>query len=300
MMDYVLITPAKNEAERIGRTIRSVASQRHLPLRWIIYDDGSTDDTAGVVSRHLADSPFIELHHRDPDAPVRSFASKVQAVKAAYLLLADSEFEVVCVLDADMELAPEYFEELLREFDADPSLGVASGAILDLNPDGTTSPHPTPEENYAPGSVQVFRRACFEEVGGYLALEFGGVDTVINLMARMSGWSVRTIPTVIARNHRISGSGPKELLPLRLRQGRRDHDIGYHPVYAIGKGLRYCAAAPIPIGGLLYLRGYLGRALRGTRPGVPGDVVRFLREDQEKIMWSLLRSVSRRLRPRPT
>ena len=299
-MEYVVVTPARDEATRIGRTIESVVNQAHRPLRWVIFDDGSTDATPTVVRQHLADHRFIELHRKDPEAPVRSFASKVYAVQAAYELMESLTFDVVCILDADMELPPDYFEELMREFEADPSLGVASGAILDINPDGSASPHPTPAENYAPGCVQVFRRSCFEQVGGYMPLRFGGVDTVINLMARMSGWSVRTTPRVVARNHRISGSGPDEMLPLRLRQGRRDHDIGYHPVYAICKGLRYCASAPMAVGGLHYLRGYLGRALRGTPPGVPADVVRFLREDQAKVMWSRLRSVRGRLQVRPS
>jgi poly-beta-1,6-N-acetyl-D-glucosamine synthase len=39
---YVLITPARNEAESIELTIKSVVTQSVRPIKWIIVNDGST------------------------------------------------------------------------------------------------------------------------------------------------------------------------------------------------------------------------------------------------------------------
>ena len=50
---YVLITPARNEAAFIEKTIESVIQQTVLPTKWVIVDDGSTDNTAAIVSRYL-------------------------------------------------------------------------------------------------------------------------------------------------------------------------------------------------------------------------------------------------------
>ena len=58
---YVLITPARNEAAFIEKTIESVIHQTVLPAKWVIVDDGSTDNTAAIVSRYLERYPWIEL-----------------------------------------------------------------------------------------------------------------------------------------------------------------------------------------------------------------------------------------------
>jgi poly-beta-1,6-N-acetyl-D-glucosamine synthase len=63
-MKHVLITAARNEARFIEGTIRSVISQRFLPERWVIVDDGSTDQTAKIVARHTKDYRWIELIRR--------------------------------------------------------------------------------------------------------------------------------------------------------------------------------------------------------------------------------------------
>ena len=43
---YLVISPAKDEAERIERTIQAMIGQTILPLHWVIVDDGSQDRTS--------------------------------------------------------------------------------------------------------------------------------------------------------------------------------------------------------------------------------------------------------------
>ncbi len=57
---YVVVTPARNEADHIGRTVASMLQQTVRPQRWVIVDDGSSDDTAGVVGR-AAEGDHVEL-----------------------------------------------------------------------------------------------------------------------------------------------------------------------------------------------------------------------------------------------
>ena len=78
---YVIITPARNEAKFIEKTLQSVIHQTVLPLKWVIVNDGSVDNTADLVRSHLADNPWMELL----DLPVRKerhFAAKVYAFNA--------------------------------------------------------------------------------------------------------------------------------------------------------------------------------------------------------------------------
>ena len=63
-MKYVLVTAARNEQAFIALTLASVVKQSILPLRWVIVDDGSTDDTAKIVGEYAARFPFIELMSR--------------------------------------------------------------------------------------------------------------------------------------------------------------------------------------------------------------------------------------------
>ena len=56
-MKYVLVTPARNEQAFIEKTIESMIQQTLLPLKWVIVDDGSTDNTREIVGRYLAQNP---------------------------------------------------------------------------------------------------------------------------------------------------------------------------------------------------------------------------------------------------
>ena len=48
-MKYVIISPARNEATFIQKTLDSMVAQTLVPERWVIVDDGSTDRTAEIV-----------------------------------------------------------------------------------------------------------------------------------------------------------------------------------------------------------------------------------------------------------
>ena len=55
---YVLITPARNEAQFIELTIKSVIAQTSKPIKWVIVSDGSTDGTDEIVSRYAVCAPM--------------------------------------------------------------------------------------------------------------------------------------------------------------------------------------------------------------------------------------------------
>src|SRR6476620_1111425 len=80
-MRYVLITPARNEIAYLELTLKSVASQTVLPLRWVIVSDGSTDGTDELVTKYAKVYPWIELV-RMPERKERHFAGKIHAFNA--------------------------------------------------------------------------------------------------------------------------------------------------------------------------------------------------------------------------
>src|SRR5664280_392705 len=109
---YVLISPARNEAQFIALTIKSVVSQTARPLKWVIVSDGSTDGTDDIVRKYTADHPWIELV-RMPERRERHFAGKVYAFNAGYARMEDISYDVVGSLDADISFDEDYFSFLL-------------------------------------------------------------------------------------------------------------------------------------------------------------------------------------------
>ncbi len=185
---YVLVTPARNEEQYIRRTLESVVSQTHLPLRWVIVNDGSTDRTASIVAEFSRGRDWIELVHM-PEHRDRSFAAKVACFNAGFDRLKHLDFDVIGNLDADISFARDYFEFLIQKFQTDCRLGVAGTPFVE---DGSRYDFRFSNIEHVSGACQLFRRHCFQEIGGYVPIKAGGVDWTAVTTARMKGWRTRT------------------------------------------------------------------------------------------------------------
>jgi len=123
----VVVSPVRDEAAYLQRTIDSVVSQTVRPAVWIIVDDGSSDGTAEIAHRAAAEHDWIRVYQR-PDRGSRGVGGGViEAFEEGLRLLDLSEFDYICKLDGDLEFGATYFERLLKKFEADPMLGTASG-----------------------------------------------------------------------------------------------------------------------------------------------------------------------------
>ena len=121
---YVLLTAAKNESDFIEATMKSVVNQTLKPRKWVIINDGSTDNTAELVSRYSKENPFIHFINIEPNEK-RDFASKVHAIKKGFDYVLKFEYEYIGVLDADITFDNDYYESIIKEFQSDPKLGIA-------------------------------------------------------------------------------------------------------------------------------------------------------------------------------
>jgi glycosyltransferase involved in cell wall biosynthesis len=283
---YTLVTAARNEARYIDKTIRSVAAQTVSPAAWVIVDDGSTDETAAIALNHAAQLPFLRVICTRNDGR-RTFASKVKALAIGYTAIATSDAAFVGFLDADVSFAPDYYARILARFATDPRLGLAGGFLCEETR-GVFTPDAYNSTRSVPGAVQLFRRACYEQIGGYQPLEYGGIDDVAEIMARMRGWSVESFPDVLFNHHKPVSGLTTHTLHRRFREGRMDFAIGTHPVFELAKCVRRVNARPIGIGALATWFGFLGQYCRGAKPQVPLEVIHFLRREQMKRMRSLV------------
>ena len=163
---YVLITPVKDEERLIGTTINSVVNQTVRPAEWIIVNDGSTDRTAEIVQAAAAEYSWIHLLTLPPRAE-RNFAAVVHATEAGVNLLTVHNYQYIGLLDSDIRFQPDYFEKVIAAFETLPRLGLAGGVVIDLGLPRDKFPRNRAD---IPGAVQFFRRDCFEQLGGLLAI----------------------------------------------------------------------------------------------------------------------------------
>src|SRR5437660_3604569 len=122
------MTAAYNEELHIEKTITSVLQQTLRPERWMIVSDGSTDRTNEIIERYASQHDFIRFL-RLTRAPGHSFSSKVVALNKGLVLIKGTPFDFIGNLDADVSVGPTYFEQLTKQFETSPQLGLASGFV---------------------------------------------------------------------------------------------------------------------------------------------------------------------------
>jgi len=279
---YILIPPARNEAEFIELTIKSVVAQTIRPIKWIIVSDGSTDGTDGIVCKYAADHPWIELL-RMPERGERHFAGKVEAFNAAYSHIRGLQYEVIISLDGDISFDEDYFSFLLRKLAEDPRLGLVGTPFKESS--SQTYDYRFVNIEHVSGACQVFRRECFEEIGGYVPVKGGGIDLIAVITARMKGWKTRTYSEKVCRHHREMGTALHGKLRARFKTGAKDYAFGNHPLWEVFRTVRQLAQKPFAIGGLMLLSGYVWALIRGVERPVPIELVAFTRREQMQRLW---------------
>jgi glycosyltransferase involved in cell wall biosynthesis len=277
ILSYVLITPARNEAQCIELTLKSVVAQTVLPLKWVIVSDGSTDGTDEIVKKYASDHPWIELV-RMPERSERHFAGKVHAFNAGYARLKDLDYEVIVSLDGDISFDADYFSFLLGKLTADSTLGLVGTPFQEVS--GRSYDYRFVSIEHVSGACQVFRRECFEAIGGYLPVKGGSIDHIAVITARMKGWRTRTFTETICLHHRPMGTAQWGMLMSRFRLGRKDYVVGNHPLWELFRTGYQMTKAPFFVGGLALGTGYLWAMLRRVERPVSRELIIFHRREQ--------------------
>jgi len=283
----ILITPARNEEAFIEKTIQSVVNQTVLPIRWVIVNDGSTDETAAIVAKYAALYEWIDMvtmpAHRD-----RSFAAKVHCFNAGYTTVKTVDHDVVGNLDADISFEKDYLEFLLGQFSDDPGLGVA-GTIFE-EAGYNTGTDSFEGQTHVAGGCQLFRRRCFEDVGGYVPNKAGGIDWIAVITARMRGWRTRSFRERSFFHHRTLGTADRGRLRSLYSYGAKDYYLGGHPLWELFRVAYRMSKRPYLLGGLALGLGYVWACLRRIDRPVSHELIRFHRKEQMRKLRLILRS----------
>ncbi len=286
---YVLVTPARNEEAFIEKTIESMIHQTCLPLKWVIVDDGSTDKTPEIINRYLPQYPWIEMVQM-PQRRDRSFAAKVHSFNAGYEKVKDLPYEVIGNLDADTSFEEDFFAFLVERFSEDSTLGVA-GTIFKEEGGYSSETDSFEGQKHVSGQVQMFRKTCFEEVGGYIPHRAGGIDWMAVTTARMIGWKTQSFREKSFFHYRHLGTAERSVFASMFSYGEKDYYLGGHPVWELFRVTYRIIKPPYVLGGLALGLGYCWAFLRRTPRPVSRELMTFHRKEQMVKLKAILKSM---------
>lgn len=286
-LKYALITPAHNEANFIDKTIKSIAAQEIKPSTWIIVNDGSTDNTLEVIKSFEEKYDFINTISTNR-TPGRHFINKVLAFNKGIEQLSMEKCELIGNLDADISIEPDYFRLLLQKFESNPNLGIGGGMIHSMI-DGKWISQNVALDSVA-GAVQLFRRECFIEIGGYTPLQYGGIDAAAEFKARHLNWDTQTFPELIALESRPTGWANRTSLHYRISEGKKMHALGYSPLFFLIRSLYRTFDRPVLIGSVLAISTFILQILRNKKPELDSCIINHIRKEQLTKLFKLRRS----------
>jgi biofilm PGA synthesis N-glycosyltransferase PgaC len=287
----LLITPARNEGVHLEKTIVSMVSQTTHPTKWIIVNDGSTDETPSIIDRHAASCDWIERldmpAHRE-----RSFAAKANCFNTACKVAGWLDYDVIGNIDADISFDPDFLAFLLQKFAEIPNLGVAGTPFVEES--GYDSTIDSFEGEYhVSGQCQLFRRECLEEVGGYVPNKAGGVDWIAVTTARMKGWETRSFREKRFFHHRTLGTAECGHLEALYSYGKKDYFFGGSALWEVARVAYRMAKPPLVLGGLALGAGFLSAAIRRTNRPVSAELMRFHRREQMRKLRTILKTLAK-------
>jgi hypothetical protein len=204
---------------------------------------------------------------------------------------------VIGSLDADISFDAEYFAFLLGKLTADASLGVVGTPFCE---------HGTQVYDYrfvniehVSGACQLFRRECFEAIGGYTPVRGGGIDYIAVTTARMRGWTTRTFTEKASTHHRQMGTAGRSVLAARFRAGVKDYMLGNHPLWELFRVVRQMSQAPLIIGSLALGCGYASALLRRPARPVSRELLAFTRREQMRRLKQFFARGTNAIWPKP-
>lgn len=285
---YVLVTPARNEEAFLAKTIESVIRQTVRPEKWVIVNDGSTDSTGEIVRKYAEQHDWIELVNR-PVRKERNFAAKVHSFNAGRDRLQNIPYQIIGNLDGDVAFDDDHFEFLMNKFKDDPRLGVA-GTVFKEEGGYSSETRSFEGQNHVSGQCQLFRRECFDEIGGYFANEGGAIDWIAVTTARMIGWKTRSYREKFFFHFRHMGTAERSVLASSFFYGEKDYWTGSHPLWQLFRAVYRMTNKPYLIDGIALGSGYMWAAVRRVKRPISKELITFYRKEQMQKLRVILKS----------
>src|SRR5689334_20032966 len=281
---YLLVSPCRDEAQYLRRTLDSVALQSVPPALWLVVDDGSTDETAAILEEYSRRLPYLRVVTRRDRGGRQVGPGVIEAFYAGLNEVRLEDFDYLCKLDMDLDLPARYFELLMQRMESDPRIGTTSGKPWFVHPhSGALVPEVCGDE-MSVGMTKFYRVACFREIGGFVRqVMWDGIDCH---RARMLGWIAesRDLEPIRFVHLRPQGASQKGIWTGRVRAGFGQYFMGTSALYYLAAAIRRVPAHPAVIGSIAMLWGYIGSWLKGLPRYDDPEFRRFLHSYQSACL----------------
>ena len=228
-----IIAPAYNEALTVTESVRSLLSLSYPSLEVVLVNDGSSDDTMGVLRRDFDLVPVHPVFRREVEsAPIRTIersrtasglvvvdkdnGGKADALNAGLNVAAG---HLVCAIDADTIIEQDALRRMVRPFLNRDDVVAAGGTIRAAN--GAVVRHGRVAEARAPRSVLPGVQAV-EYLRAFLTGRLGWNRLGGNLIISGAFGLFRREQTLLAGGYEHATVGEDMELVVRLRRLARE------------------------------------------------------------------------------
>jgi len=279
---YVLISPCRNEARYMRETLNTVIEQSIRPAKWVIVDDGSTDETAEILREYCEKYDWIEIVTRADRGHRAVGPGVIDAFYTGYEAINPDEYNYLCKLDLDLRLPERYFETLIKKMETNPRIGTCSGKSY-IEDNGNLISEKKDDETSL-GMTKFYRVDCFNEIGGFVRqVMWDGIDCH---RCRMLGWVACSWddPELRFVHLRPMGSSQNSIYTGRMRHGFGQYFMGTGFIYMAVSSIYRMMEKPYILGGLAILWGWVLSALRGNQRYEDTEFRKFLRRYQRRAL----------------
>jgi len=281
-VQYVVITPVRDEEEHIEATIKAVSGQTIRPAQWVIVNDGSTDGTAAILDRCADKLPWVRVIHRENRGFRKSGGGVIEAFNDGYRAVSLSDWSFVVKLDGDLSFSADYFEKCFEHFEREPRLGIGGGEIYH-EIEGRLSLESNPRFHVR-GATKIYRRECWEAIGGLR--QAPGWDTLDEVKANMLGWKSYSFPDLQLLHHRLTGQA-EGLLRDRMKHGVACYVVGYHPLFVAASCVSRLKQKPVVLGSVAMCWGFIKGRFTGNRRVEDKRLIGYLQRQQLRRLCGL-------------
>ncbi|NGP75927.1 glycosyltransferase family 2 protein [Balneolaceae bacterium YR4-1] len=281
MNKLAIVTPVRDEEDVVEELILSVVQQDLLPNEWVFVDDNSVDSTTNIIKSYSQKFEFIKLVSFPKDTNRTPGTGVIRAFEYGLNHLMQ-EYDFLLKLDADLKFKPDYFQNIISEFEANEKLGIASGMIFEKN----GKPVKKNISDHPYGATKFYRKSCFDQIKPLEKIKTW--DLIDNIKANIAGYETKI----------IASEKVKHLKPMESAAGKTNENFlkGYYSSYlfylfpfAMLKSIKVMTEKPYIVGGVVYLSGYLYNLVINRERYSNSEVVKYLRKQQKNRLKKLFK-----------
>lgn len=211
-MKILIIIPAHNEADSIGKTLDSLLAQTFAAQQIIVVDDNSTDETNAIVSKYAEQNSTVKLVYKE-SSELHEPGSKI--IKAFQFGYANKtiDYNLVCKYDADLIFPENYLEEMSKAYLTDAKLGIFGG-LCSIEKNGKWQLESLTNRDHVRGALKAYSARCFKKINGLIP-EMGW-DTIDELLCQYHGYKIKTDENLVVKHLKPTGSRYKKSLPKKF------------------------------------------------------------------------------------